>query len=346
MLLSQLRITGIGGLDDLGIPLDGADGAPRRLVVLFGGEGVGKTSLLAAIATTRPGHAVAQTQRPGAPPAFAMTDWTLGDDDPTRPHPLRVMSPSARLGDERDDAVLLRRKEQALFDRRAAEGGFALTAISGARWFSRTPVLLTTPLRTILHHDARASASFDEATRADLTRETKQVLSFVSAAAALEQGAGGPGRFSKTLRALSEVMATLLEGTEIRWIGLDPGRLEPVFEAGGRSVDFDDLPRSARHKVSFGALALRALAAAYPEKDPRESEGVVLLDDLEVQQDVASQRALPGLLRKALPRVQWIVTTASPAVTLGCDEGDVLALRRVGEAGGVELHRGAEAVIH
>src|SRR5262249_19062440 len=157
-------------------------GGPRRLAVLFGGEGVGKTSLLAAVASTRPGHAVAQAAgasgaRAEEPPWVAAS-FFLGDDDPVRPHPLLVVSPNARLPGEPDDGVLLRRREQALFDRRAAEGGFVLVAFSGARWFSRTPVLLTTPERTVLRHDAKAAASFDDATRSDLTRETKQVLSF------------------------------------------------------------------------------------------------------------------------------------------------------------------------
>ena len=127
MLLSQLHAAGVPNLDRLSLPLDDASGTPRRLVVLFGGEGVGKTSLLAAIASTRPGHAVAQgAGTPEEPPPLVAADWFLGDDDPTRPHPLRVVSPNAKLPGERDDAALLRRREQALFDRRAGEGGFEI----------------------------------------------------------------------------------------------------------------------------------------------------------------------------------------------------------------------------
>ena len=71
MLLARIRLVGLGPFGDITLPFCDADGSPRRLCVIFGGEGVGKTAVLAAIATTRPGHAVAQLQReprPEAPP--------------------------------------------------------------------------------------------------------------------------------------------------------------------------------------------------------------------------------------------------------------------------------------
>ncbi|WP_437275867.1 hypothetical protein WME90_32070 [Sorangium sp. So ce375] len=366
VLLSRVRLAHVGPFEDLSLSLEDAAGAPRRLVVLFGGDGVGKTSILSAIASTRPGYAVAQP-RPrgddGAQP-LVVTDWLLGTDDPARAHPLRVTSPSARL-DEPEDAALLRRREQSLFERRAAEGGFVLVALSGARWFSRTSIVLTTPERSVLRYDVRAAASFDDATRTDLARETKQVLSFIPIAAALarDRSQSGPEapsnvppdarpgaqaeRLGALDRALKEVLGALLEGHGVAYAGVDPLRLEPIFErADGQRVDFDDLGRSARHTVAFGALALRALASAHPSGDPRLAEGVVLIDDIEVQQPVHRQRSLAARLRAALPNVQWIVTTSSPAIALGCELSDVIALRREPSSGRVELHEGSDAVLH
>jgi hypothetical protein len=349
VLLSQLRIAGAGGFDDLTLPLEDAGGSPRRLVVLFGGEGTGKSALLAAIASTRPGHAVAQGPAPDpeTPPPFAVADWFLGDDDPARPHLLRVMSPNAKLEGERDDVALSRRREQALFDRRAAEGGFVLVAFSGARWFSRTPVLLTTPERTVLRYDLKSTLSLDDPTRADLARETRQILSFAAIASALSSpGSAEAARFGALDAALRAALLVMLEGAGIGYVGVSPSRLEPVFSRDGREIELDDLPRSLRHRVAFAALSIRALAAGYPGRDPRDAEGVVLLDDLEVEQDAKAQEALPALLRRALPRVQWIVTTASPQVAAGCEAGEVLALRRLPGSSTVELHQGTAAVMH
>jgi len=355
LLLARIRLVGLGPFGNITVPFCDADGLPRNVVVLFGGEGIGKTSILAAIATTRPGHTVAQiqpTSRPEGPP-FAVAEWLLGDDDPSRPHALVVASPSARL-DERDDEALLRRREQALFDRRASERGFVLVALSGARWFSRTPVLLTTPERTLLRYDVRASMSFDDASRTDLTRETKQILSFACISAALAERSvatpSGPNSAINTSRleqALREVLAALLEEDGCTFVGVDPVRLEPVFrDAEDRLVEFDDLPRSVRHLVSAASLAVRALAAAYPERDPREAQGVVLVDDIEIEQPTHRQRTLVPRLRRALPRVQWILTTTSTDITLGCSPGEMLALRRLPGAPKIEVHEGEDAVLH
>ena len=346
MLLSHLFLSGVGAFEDLAISFCDPKGAARRLVVLFGGEGVGKSAVLAAIASTRPGHAIAQgpAASPDLPPPFVVADWFLGDDDPLRPHALRVASPTARLDGERDDAVLARRREQALFDRRAVESGFVLAAFSGARWFSRTPVLLTTPERTFLRHDTRASIVLDDPARADLARETKQVLSYAAIAAALARP--DDPRPSLLDRAIREALAVMLDDTDAVYIGPSATRLEPVFALADREVELDDLPRSLRHRVAFVTLSLRALAAAYPGRDPREGEGVILIDDLEVEQDLRAQQALPSLLRRALPRVQWIVTTSSPSVAIGCSANEVMALRRMPGSRGVELHLGDAAVMH
>jgi hypothetical protein len=345
VLLSQIRLSHLGGFDDVTVPLTSGGSDPQRFLVMFGGEGTGKTALLAAVASTRPGHAIAHAPvtDPADSPPFSVADWWLGDDDPGRPHLLRVASPNARLEGEREDAVVARRREQALFDRRATQGGFVLAAFSGARWFSRTAVLLTTPERTILRYDPRLAPVFDDPTRADLARETKQVLSFSAVAAALEAKGAHFHAFDAALRG---ALGVVLEDSGAEYVGTDPLTLEPVFLRDGREVSFDDLPRSARHRVAFVALTVRVLYAAYPLRDPREAEGVVLIDDVELEQDPRAQEALPGLLRRSLPRVQWIVTTASPHIAMAVEAGEVLALRKMPGADGVEVYGGLSAIMH
>ncbi len=348
---------------------------PRLATVVIGGAGSGKTSFLSAIATTRPGHAVAQltSRNDGASPGYVVADWLLGDDDEARPHPLRVVSPNAKA-DDTDEQSLVRRKEQALFDRRSAEGGFVFLAFSGARWFSRTPVTLATPDRTLLRYDVRATSSFDDASRADLTRETKQALSYSAIGAALISRASEtfrePARnagdhmndheasllarampHEKRLLLLSSAMdsavAAALWGSGFTYRGIDPARLEPVFsEAFGPPVLFDDLPRGLRHAIAFCVLSLRALAAAYPTRDPRTSQGIVLIDDAESQLPISQQRTLIPRLLRALPRVQWVLATASPAIAEGAEIEDVIAIRRLPGSAKVELFEGGHAMLH
>jgi hypothetical protein len=355
-------------------PEDGAAGAeraatdvapPRPVTVLFGGDGTGKTTLLSALSLTRPGYALpplpaSRDARPsdgGEPPCIAV-DWMLGDDDPLRPHPLVVTSPTAVFDGEPPEAAAFRRREQAMFDRRAQTGGgFVFVAFSGARWFSRAANMLTTPERTVLKHDVRAPATFDDPTRADLARETKQVLAYAAISRALAASRErdrerGPARGRRRTRddhealerfdaALTAALDVLLEPFGFAYDGVSPVTLEPEARRSrdGSVVPFDALPRAARHLVAFGALSLRALFAAYPDAaDPRTREGVVAIDDVESQQDPATLRVLVPVLRRALPNVQWILTTASRDLATACASNEVVALRRE-----IDLERSEDA---
>ncbi|MDB5218165.1 MAG: hypothetical protein JWO86_6092 [Myxococcaceae bacterium] len=338
--------------------------APRPVTVLFGADGIGKTTLLTALAVTRPGYALPPSpyprptsSLPGAggsasgaasgvdAPASVVTEWLLGEDDPERPHPLVVASPSAVLDGESTETAGIRRREQALFDRRAqGDGGFVFVGFSGARWFSRAANMLSVPERSVLRYDVRHAASFDDPTRADLTRETKQVLAYAGIARALGAQRAEYTHLERFDAAVREVVDVMLAPFGFTYAGVSPLSLEPeATDGAGHVVAFDALPRAARHLVAFGALSLRALFAAYPHSDdPREGEGVVAIDDVDAQQDPSMLRALIPLLRSALPNVQWILTTSSAQLAMACAPGEVIALRRT-DTSRIEAN---EAVLH
>ncbi len=339
MQLSQVRLVEFGPFEDLTVSFCDASGVPRKLVVLLGASGVGKTSLLAAIASTRPGSTVPPRPRPNSTgPSFVVADWMLGDDDPARPHPLRVASPNAPLAEEREDLAILRRREQALFDRRATEGGFVLVGFSAVRTMARAPVALGAGDRAaITRYDPRALVTFDDVGRADIARETKQTLSYAAIGTAL----GGPPTLDRALR---EVAAATGRLTGYSYVGADPTTLEPLFEGAHRErVPFDELPTSARALLAFGVLTARAIHAAYPGRSPLEGEGVVLIDEVELHQEPTVARAIVPVLRGLFPRVQLIVSTSHPQVAMACDTSEVLALRRIPTSRKIEL---CEGTIH
>jgi hypothetical protein len=342
--LLQLRLLRIPPFGDVSLPFAGEDGTPRALTVLFGGGGVGKTTLIGIIASTRPGHAVALGPG-GTEPGGAVSHWILGDDDADRPHPLRVATPTLRV-DAEEASELLRRKEQAHFERVAKDGGFALVTIPSTRWFSRQAITLAAPSRTVARYDVRAPAALDDASRTDLTRETKQALAYAAITAALSRDRGGAG-FLRLGEAMAHTVDALAALTGFSYAGVDPGTLEPSFKAeDGQLLTFDALPTRTRHLVAFGALPVRALWGAYPGRDPRESEGVVCIDEIDLGQDAGVQGSILACLRRVLPRVQWIVTTASPIVAASAESHEVLALRRLPRSAEVQLFVGAEARVH
>ncbi len=349
MKLLQIRMVAIGPFTDVTVSFRGSDDQARGVTVVFGGGGVGKTSLLTAIASTRPAHAVpALTRSGGGAPGYASAEWDLGDDDPDRPHALRVASPHAPMEDSDEDR--LRRREQTLFDRRAVEqGGFVLASLPATRWFSRTATSLTTPSRTVLRYDVRAPQPFDDATHADISRETKLALAYAGMASRLPEP--DTGRPSLSLSVLDEAMRDLLRRllalVTMRYLGIDPYTLEPLFATEqGEIVPFDRLPTSVRHLVAFAVLPVRVLFAAYPGRDPRMTEGVILIDEVALHQEPFVQRGLVPALRGALPRVQWILTTSSPEVAAACEPHEVLALRRMPATKRVEVFEGPLATLH
>jgi len=356
MKLLQAVLVGVGQFEKLVLPFANESGEARALTVIHGAGGVGKSSVISAVASTRPGHCVVQSVRSdsleSSPQPFAACDWALGQDEPLRPHPLSVVSPNARLN-VNDEQEALRRREQALFDRLATEGGFAFLAIPSTRWFSRQPIALSAPARTIARYDVRASAAGDDATRADLARETKQALAYAAISHALALPKPRPEKSFELLdAAMHGALDSLLSLVGYSYRGIDPFSFEPMFslQGSGREWPFDALPTKARHLVAFAALSVRTLWAAYPDRDPRDSEGVIAIDEADLHQDAPTQQRLLSALQEALPRAQWIVTTASPVLASSAEARAVLALRSLpaaeGAAEAVRVFAGDQARTH
>ncbi len=354
MHIAHATLRGVAPFGELEAGFCDEHGEPRPVTVVHGGAGVGKTMLLQALACTRPGHA---TVAPGlgatedGPPQVRCA-WHLGEDEPSRPHPLWVSTPGTTPP---DDEAALQRREQALFDRRAREqGGFVFLLFPANRWFSRQAVSLHAPARSLMRYDVRATTALDQTSSADLTRETKQALAYAAIAAALSPGSttdaatGRPRMDPRQLgAAMREAVDSIVRLTGLRYEGLDPTSLEPRFvSAGGRQLDFDALPTRTRHLVAYVAITIKTLWAAYPTADPRTAEGVVAIDDADLHQDAHVLAELIGTLRTTLLGVQWILTTASPPLAAAAAPGQVLALRRLTEDAHVSLFVDEHARTH
>jgi len=347
MHLLRMQLKGLGPFDDMEVGFGRDDGEPRLSTVIHGGGGVGKTTVLAALACTRPGNAVvnptlgSERETPGS----AVCEFRLGLDDPDRPHALVVASPNVRVHGD-DEVEMLRRREQAFFDRVARESGFVFVAIGSNRWFSRQPVTIIGG-RLLARYEARASMAGEDPSRGDLARETKQALAYAAISGELAGADPAQRRFAWLARAMTHAVdqVTILAG--FRTAGIDPLTLEPLFaDDTERTRPFDMLPTRVRHLVAFAAIPVRALWAAYPLRDPLESEGIVAIDEVDLLQEPSGLAHLVPALRQALPRVQWIVSATSPRVAASCEASEVIALRRSPERGNVEYFTGPQALTH
>ncbi len=362
MYLTRAQLFGVSPFGTLDAPFCDLDGDPRMLTVMHGAGGVGKTTLLRVLSSTRPGHAVALLGRsmPGATsPAGAMCHWHLSDDDPQRPHPLVVCTPNMRERDPDDEAAALQRREQTMFDKQAKDrGGFVFTVIPSSRWYSPQAVSLHAPLRTVAHYDVKATSSFDDAARSESTRDTKLAIAYAEVCAAvapttqrernrLRETSTRPWDTRLLGNAMRDAIGAVLDLVGYSYEGVDPVSLEPSFTTpAGNVCIFDRLPNHVRHLLSIATVPVRTLWAAYPGQDPRTSTGVIAIDEVDLHQPPEVSRDLMNTLRTTLPRVQWIVTTANAELAAATEASALLSLRRMPEEDTVALFEGATAQLH
>ncbi len=112
-----------------------------------------------------------------------------------------------------------------------------------------------------------------------------------------------------------------------------PDRDDMSFTVMGHdSVPALDLPDGFRSSIAW----LADLCAAWCDKHPAKADGarpadieaIVLIDEIDLHLHPSLQRELVPRLRKALPKVQWIVTTHSPLVLANFDANEIVALDR------------------
>lgn len=348
MYLARARLHDQGPFEELSLDFTDEDDVPRRSVVIHGEPGTGKTTICEAIGLTRPGRAVAinpADRREGRKP-YSVLDWVLFPEDEDRPHPLRVVTPTASLS---GDDEPLRRREQSHFDREAAKGhGYCFVHLPGVRYFTRPSMALLDPGRTMRRYDVRSGSSSSDASRYDLARGVKQVLAYAGLSRALAQQQGDDATASENLGSAMDCAVSCVAALcEFSYRGLDPLTFEPRFEGpNGEVLRFDALPNQVRNLVSLVALPVRALWAAFGGADPRQSAGVVVIDDAELYLSRSVAGGLVDALRTSLPAVQWILATGSAELASSVDADTLKTLRRAPNTDTVEVHVGRGAITH
>ena len=348
MYLERIRLVQYGPFGEFDLDLTDETGDPRRLVVIHGEGGTGKSSLIEAMAHTRPGKVTPLTpaRRRDIETAHAVCDWRLSLEHPERPYPLRVMSPNVRSDDAGE---LARRREQSQYDRAAAQGpGFVFVEIPSQRYFSPASLGLNDPARMMTRYEPRGASLGYEAGRPDLTRPCKQALSYAAISAALNRQSRHSRPPANVLgQAMDAAVRDITELAGYRYAGLDTHSLEPVFEtAAGTELSFDNLPTQLRHLIAFVAIPIRATWAGHSGADPRITECVIAIDDFELYLGPRVMAGLFPVLRRALPRAQWILTTGSPYAAAAAEADCLFTLRREPITDVVSLFTGHQALTH
>lgn len=115
------------------------------------------------------------------------------------------------------------------------------------------------------------------------------------------------------------------------------------FVQHSTQVDALDLPDGYRSTVAWMADFCAGWHAVHPDQnqgvDPDRLTGIVLLDEIGLHLHPTLEGSLISKLRRALPNVQFIVTTHSPLVLASFDRNELIILDRNEEDGVRELDR-------
>jgi len=108
-------------------------------------------------------------------------------------------------------------------------------------------------------------------------------------------------------------------------------------------VEAIDLPDGFRSAAAWIADLCAFWCEKAPDRaesaNPADIQAIVLIDEIDLHLHPSLQRALVPRLRKALPKVQFIVTTHSPLVLANFDANEIIALDRDREGNIRELDR-------
>jgi len=133
------------------------------------------------------------------------------------------------------------------------------------------------------------------------------------------------GRPVLQLRAIEHAVCRCID--DVKRFFFDVRSQELMLErADGERVPFAFLSDGMRNMVALVAdVAWRAtvLNPHYGEEGPMKSEGVVLIDEIELHLHPRWQRRVLGDLRRTFPNLQFVVTTHSPQVIASAHREEV-----------------------
>lgn len=117
------------------------------------------------------------------------------------------------------------------------------------------------------------------------------------------------------LRAVRDAVASLMPGFDELRIDREVTPPAMVVTKGDVELRIDQLSDGERNLIALAGDLARRMAIANPGSDaPRETEGVILIDEIEQHLHPALQRKVIPSLQRAFPKAQLIVTTHSPQV--------------------------------
>lgn len=302
MWVKRLTLTNFRGFASLELDLD------RPVTVLVGVNGSGKSSVLYALA------GLLERTAGLNPPVFGID---LGARDVRKGETLATIEATVCVGGQQTDARLVWR---------SPSHWFAPSPVFPTAGPERRFVFLTRTDRTVATADVadqplrlqRGDDGSDDrgvaATRPGYERFVEWFKEHEDVENERRVAARDFNVHDPQLQAVREAVAALMPGFENLRIQRDPAPAM-VVQKDGVELRLDQLSDGERNLIAMtGDLARRMVIANPASETPRETEGVILIDEVEQHLHPAWQRRVLPALQRAFPNAQLIATTHSPQV--------------------------------
>jgi hypothetical protein len=324
----------------------GCEGAPQvdNVTLLLGDNGAGKTSVLRAVALAalapvigssgfRPYRLVRRTDTEAAPVASISGDFILHVQDVGRDH----------------GAAEQKAETKTLIERRGDLETVVPTPSKGSEWegiFEEgSPAFLVVGYGASRRVESSATLDVSSRAKSRFVRYERVAGLFEDHVTLVPLGSWlprfrseNPGRHRQVISLINRLLPP-----ETR-IQEEPEGSEYIFLHNGASVPFAALSDGYRAFIGWVADLLYHVSMGAPSGARLdETRGIVLLDEVDLHLHPAWQRVVVPQLAKALPRLQFILTSHSPLV-VGTLHSENLRLIEADESGASMVKRLQEHV--
>ncbi len=158
----------------------------------------------------------------------------------------------------------------------------------------------------------------------------------------IDYQASGTGPNAKSARRLLRNFFALLDriipSMQLRLHSIDRDTREIKVRAGEHIVPIEVVSQGTGSLISWAGTLFERLYEVYPDLEKPESGGaLVLIDEVDTHLHPEWQSELMFLLRDVFPNVQVIATTHSPLIVANAEEGEVFHLSRTD--GKLQIHQ-------
>jgi energy-coupling factor transporter ATP-binding protein EcfA2 len=317
--VKRITLTNVGAFAEASIDLH------PRVNILLGNNGVGKSTLLRALAVALAGK----------------------DAEPYAARLVRVGKETAQI------TVETTRQSYTTIIQRTTSGAeltsLPMRALDGEGWLA----LAFPPLRTTsgkARRQSRESAGFPTVNDvlplakgdADLRLDDLQDwIADIDYRAKTERDTGsGDTRYERLIERFFEIVAHVLEGVTVKFQSVDPATKRVTVVTDDGPVPLEYVSQGTSSIISWVGVLLQRLYEIYgADEEPVSRYVLVLMDEIDAHMHPAWQRVLLPRVLECFPGMQLIATTHSPLLLNGLDAECILHVGRDAESGAVSIRR-------